>query len=445
MSCTSEIPHMSISVRSSLASATIGGSLALGMLGALAAAPLAFAAPVPVPASPAATCTDALGVANLYGEFIEGDDQHTPDAEGAVAVGGNADFRGGFTVGQELTAEQVKALPGGNALVVAGDITGDVRVMKGNGIHGGTLTGLAEAHNGKVTKGPSPIDFAAEFGKLRRVSTTLAATQSATAQWRLDGTGLRLTGTDPHYNGFVIPAAELEKAKEIRIKVPVGAVTVVSVKGASYHQEKAGTTGFLLWDEAGKREVLDDKLSSAADGRIRAKLLWNFPDATTVVKKSGNAWPGSVLAPNAAFDLGAGGPVNGSVIAKSLTGKGGAETHHYPFTGCLPGTPRPANTPSPGGTVPVATPVPSVTATPSAPGASTSASASPKPVAPGASASAGPRPSGSTPAAATGGTGGSGGGLALTGAGVALPLAIGGAVVLAAGAGMVLVARRRRA
>ncbi|MFE2283399.1 choice-of-anchor A family protein [Streptomyces sp. NPDC059443] len=428
---------MSISVRSSLASAAIGGSLAVTAIGVLAAAPLAVAAPAPTPA----TCTAALGAAGLYGEFIEGDDRHSPDAEGAVAIGGNADFRGGFTVGQELTAQQVKALPGGNALVVAGDIRGTVQVMNGNGTYGGTLSGTAEAHHGKVTGAPSPIDFAAEFRTLRKASGILAAApQSASAQWHLDGSNLRLTGTDARFNGFTVPAAELEKAKEIRIKVPAGAVTVVNVKGAAYDQAKAGTTGFFLWDEAAGREVLDDKTAGAAEGQVRAKLLWNFPDATKVAKNSGNAWPGSVLAPDAAFDLGSGGPVNGSVIAKSLTGTEGAETHHYPFTGCLPGNP-----------VPVVNPPKSAALTPSAsvpaPGTPT-APATPKPGTPGGSGSPSPSPSGSAPMNVTGGasgSGGSGGGLALTGAGAAVPLAIGGALVLAAGTGMVLVARRRRA
>ncbi|MBT2407131.1 MULTISPECIES: hypothetical protein [unclassified Streptomyces] len=49
------------------------------------------------------------------------------------------------------------------------------------------------------------------------------------------------------------------------------------------------------------------------------------------------------------------------------------------------------------------------------------------------------------PAAVTGGSGGSGGALAPNGAGMSVPLPIGGAVVPAAGTGTALVARRRRA
>ncbi|MGW6919521.1 choice-of-anchor A family protein [Kitasatospora sp. NPDC054939] len=429
------------------AALAVGGSLAL----AAVVAPAGHAAP-----TTGEQCR-SLGVANLYGEFIEGDDTHTPDAEGAVAVGGNADFTGGFSVGQELTDEQVKALPGGHALVVAGRITGhNTQVMKGNGVYGGKAPGaVVQAHRGTVAQGASPIDFAAEFAKLRAASTALAAapqTAGATAELR-DG-ALRLTAGDAKLNSFTVGAATLQGAKDVYLKVPAGSVTVVNVTGDAYDMAAAKTTGFHLWDEGRKAYVLDDKLQSAAGGAIRAKLLWNFPTATKVVKNSQAAWAGTVLSPNAAFDLGKGGPVNGSVIAKSLTGSGGAETHHYPFTGCLPTEVPPTPTvpptvpPGPSGS-PTATPgagTPSATGTPSgpaSPSASDSPGAGPTPGAsgsPSASAPAGTAPASPSPSAT-----GTGGGLASTGSGPVLPLAVGGAVVLAAGAGIVVVARRRAA
>ncbi|WP_224275287.1 choice-of-anchor A family protein, partial [Streptomyces sp. LS1784] len=380
-------------ISTSAAALAVGGSLALAGL----VAPAAHAA------DPAQECR-SLGVANLYGEFIEGDDTHTPDAEGAVAVGGNADFTGGFSVGQELTAAQVDALPGKNALVVAGRITGhNTQVMKGNGVFGSKADGaVVQAHQGAVGQGPSPIDFKAEFAKLRAAATALAAVpQTAGATVQAEGAKLTLTGGDTKYNSFTVDAAKLQGAKDVYLKVPAGSVTVVNVTGGSYDMAAAGTTGFHLWDEGRKTFVLDDKLQSAAGGAIRAKLLWNFPTATKVVKNSQAAWAGTVLAPNAAFDLGSGGPVNGSVIAASLTGRGGAETHHYPFTGCLPGTvPTPSGTP----TVPPTVPSGSPSATPSAstsPSGSASPSGSPSaPTSgkPSASGSAGPSAGGSTTA-----------------------------------------------
>ncbi|MFJ9442750.1 choice-of-anchor A family protein [Kitasatospora sp. NPDC101235] len=431
-------------ISTSAAALAVGGSLALAGL----VAPAAHAA------DHAQECR-SLGVANLYGEFIEGDDTHTPDAEGAVAVGGNADFTGGFSVGQELTAAQVDALPGKNALVVAGKITGhNTQVMKGNGVFGSKADGaVVQAHAGSIAQGPSPIDFKAEFAKLRAAATSLAAVpQTAGATVQAEGAKLTLTGGDAKYNNFTVDAAKLQGAKDVFVKVPAGSVTVINVTGGSYDMAAAGTTGFHLWDEGKKTFVLDDKLQSAAGGAIRAKLLWNFPTATKVVKNSQAAWAGTVLAPNAAFDLGSGGPVNGSVIAASLTGKGGAETHHYPFTGCLPGTvPTPSGTPTVPPTVPSGSPsvTPSASTSPSGSASPSGSPSAPTSGKPSASGSASPSVGGSTTApVASGGPSAqpdAGGNLAHTGSGPVLPLAIGGAVVLAAGGAIVVAARRKAA
>lgn len=439
------------------AALALGGSLALAGLVAPAAAHAT---------EPGRQC-QGLGVANLYGEFIEGDDTHTPDAEGAVAVGGNADFTGGFSVGQELTADQVAALPGGNALVVAGKITGhNTQVMKGNGVYGSKAAGaVVDAHQGKISQGASPIDFKAEFTKLRAAAAALAAApQTAGATVEAKGADLYLSSADAKLNSFTVGAATLQGATNVFVKVPVGSVTVVTVTGDGYDMAAARTTGFHLWDEGKKAYVLDDKLQSAAGGAVRAKLLWNFPTATKVVKNSQAAWAGTVLAPNAAFDLGSGGPVNGSVIAKSLTGKGGAETHHYPFTGCLttevPPTAPPTVPPVVPSGSPSATTTPSASGTPSTlgtPGASVTPSASGSPSTPtggkpSPSASGGPSASASPSAAAVPSASASpsveastGGGLAHTGSGPVVPLAIGGAIVIAAGGAIVVAARRRAA
>ncbi|MFE9429306.1 choice-of-anchor A family protein [Kitasatospora sp. NPDC006697] len=453
------------------AALALGGSL---VLGAVATASSAVAAPQ--------ACTTAgLGVAGRYGEFIEGNDTHSPDAEGAVAVGGDADFGHGFSVGQELTPAEVQALPGQNALVVAGNINvggGNTEVMHGNGVYAGQKTGggRLEGHQGTVTHGPSPIDFAAEFGRLRALSSALAA-QGATAgtSVQLGGTTLTLTGTDGSFNGFQVTAAQLQGAKAIQLNVPKGAVTVVNVSGDSYDSKAAGTTSMWIWDHAKNQYVLDDKLQSADGGAERAALLWNFPTAKSFLKNSQLAWAGSVLAPNADFDLGTGAPVNGSVIAHSLVGSGGAETHHFPFTACLPGTttptspaPQPSSSTPGGGTVPstgapqpsTSAPAPSGGATTPAPSGSASQPAATAPAAthPAGSGSTAPAPtaSGSTtaPAAAAPSTSASPsasptpqhtGGLAFTGAEGIMPLTVGGLLVLAGGGGIVYATRRRAA
>ncbi|GLW69457.1 hypothetical protein Kpho02_17560 [Kitasatospora phosalacinea] len=423
----------------SAAAVALGGSLALA----------ALVVPTAATAAPATggTCFD-LGVAGKYGEFIEGNDTHSPDAEGAVAVGGNADFsKSGFTVGNELTKAEVDALPGGYALVVGGDLIQNgahVQVMKGKGVYAGKVVGGGQLEG--VSKGTSPIDFGKEFANLRHVSTELAKTTGG-APVSQDRT-ITFTGTDATTNVFTVTAEVLQKAGDVYLKVPAGSTTIVNVTGGAYDQNKGPTTGFWIWDHARSAYVQDDKSQSADGGAERAKLLWNFPTATSVTKRSGNAWPGSILAPNAAFELGTGGPVNGSVWAKSLTGSGGAETHHYPFAGCLPGgtTTVPSSSPSPSastGTGTPGSPAPSGSA-PATPGGS----ASPSPSASGPG-SAAPSPSasrsGSTGGGSNGGGGGGGGGLAFTGAEGITTLTVGGIVVLAAGGGIVYAARRKKA
>ncbi|MFB7944131.1 choice-of-anchor A family protein [Kitasatospora phosalacinea] len=420
----------------SAAAVALGGSLALA----------ALVVPTTATAAPATggTCFD-LGVAGKYGEFIEGNDTHSPDAEGAVAVGGNADFsKSGFTVGNELTKAEVDALPGGYSLVVGGDLIQNgahVQVMKGKGVYVGKVVGGGQLEG--VSKGTSPIDFGKEFANLRHVSTELAKTTGG-APVSQDKT-ITFTGTDATTNVFTVTAEVLQKAGDVYIKVPKGSTTIINVTGGAYDQNKGPTTGFWIWDNAKGTYVQDDKTQSADGGAERAELLWNFPTATSVTKRSGNAWPGSILAPNAAFDLGTGGPVNGSVWAKSLTGSGGAETHHYPFSGCLPGgtTTVPSGSPSPSASTSTGTsesPAPSGSAS-----ATPGGSESPQPSASG-SGSAAPSPSATPTGSAGGGSnGGGGGGLAFTGADGILPLTIGGLVVLGAGGGIVYAARRKKA
>ncbi|WP_328866652.1 choice-of-anchor A family protein [Streptomyces sp. NBC_00304] len=421
-------------ISAATAATVLGGSLALGLI----SIPAAQA----TPAGPSECATDAFGVAGKYGEFVLGDDVHSPDAEGAVAVGGNADFRGGFSVANELTAAEVAALPGQASLVVRGDLLngGSVTaVMKGNAAVGGKVSDRAvELHSGSFRKDAGLIDFDAEFTKLRGYSAALAG-EAATdgTQVKADGSRLTLTGDSTTRNVFRVTAGQLEQAKEVFLKVPAGATSLVNVSGDSYDMATAGTTGFFL--SGGQDFVLDDKLQSASDGKVRDRLLWNFPDARTITKNSQAAWPGSVLAPRAHLELGTAAPVNGSVWVASLHGSGGAETHHFPFSGCLPGTgetPSPGETP--GATPPVvSTPSGSTTPAPSdTPAGSASPSASPSGSASQPAEAGTPTPSQSSTAPAEGD-------LASTGSSGTLPLIAGTAVVLAAGAGLVVASRRR--
>ncbi|MFC7308225.1 choice-of-anchor A family protein [Streptomyces monticola] len=401
---------------------------AFALAGSLVLAGASGAAATSQPSQSCAT-GNLLGTAGHYNEFVEGDALRAPDSEGAVAIGGDADFTGGFSVGGRLAS--TASLPGGASLVVGGTLTSGEKAYTvlehGNGVYGGLTGRDVEVKDRGATagQGKSPVDFAAEFAKLRALSNKLTANQ-ANGTVQLSGSGqatrLALTGKQPGLNVFTVDGAQLQRAKHIVISAPEGATVLVNVTGGAYDQATAATYRI--------------------DGRA-GRLLWNFPTATKVTKHSHNAWPGTVLAPNAAVDLGDGGPVNGTVIAKSLRGTGSAETHHHPFTGCLT---KPAGDETTQPSNPEQEQQPNQddsTAAPTAPGhpdeqtpATDKDSAAPAPVQDSSSPSPAGHTSGPDDHSKPAGL------LALTGGNVG-PLAGMGAAVVTLGAGFLYMARRR--
>ncbi|MFI8822595.1 choice-of-anchor A family protein [Streptomyces sp. NPDC053431] len=352
-----------------------------------------------------ACAPNPLGTAGRYAEFVERDSVRHSDSEGAVAVGGDATFgspeqRSGFSIGSRLGSADLAALPGGHSLVVGGTLYANQVVLdKGTGVAGKVVdrstpgSGFGVDGN-KVKEGPSPIDFGKEFGSLRALSAGWATVDpNGTVASDQGGQGLFLTGTDRQLNVFAVDAADLQKARAITLKVPAGASTLVNVLGTSYDMNAAATYGVYYQGESGAPVIDDYDLPSDAFRQIRAKLLWNFPQAESV-KKNHTSWPGTVLAPNATVEMGGKGVgpghVNGSVIAEKLITVPGAETHQMNFTGCLPGGQRPGPVVPPEQPKPTETPVPTAPPTPTG-------TASPKPSSPATSA---PTPSQSTSAAA---------------------------------------------
>ncbi|MFJ8659010.1 choice-of-anchor A family protein [Streptomyces sp. NPDC093795] len=327
--------------------------------------------------------TQPLGTAGLYAEFVEKDSTRHSDSEGAVAVGGDARFGdpkqpSGFSVGHKLTGADLAKLPGGHSLVVGGTLYANQVVLDhGSGVAGKVVDLSTPGQGfgvdgGKVKEGASPaspVDFAKEFTRLRALSTGWAGIEpNGTVAG--SGDGLFLTGGDPKLNVFAVNAADLEKARAITLKVPVGSSTLVNVLGASYDMNKSATYGVYYQGADGTAPVIDD-YALASDGfrQIRSQLLWNFPQAESV-KKNYTSWPGTILAPNAAVEMGGKnigpGHVNGSVIAESLDTVPGAETHRMNFSGCLPKETKPGPVVTPETPAPIETPVPTPPATPSA-------------------------------------------------------------------------------
>lgn len=429
----------------------------LGMTGALLAGSVAEAS-----AAPASLCGDAaLGAAGAYAEFVEGDSVRFADSEGAVAVGGDARFGDpktgqGFSIGAKLTGADLGKLPGKHSMLVGGTLRANQVVLsKGSGLYAGLeKTGEQFAVDGEHAAGSSPLDFGAEFEKLRSRSAGWGAAQGkGSVQRTADAGTLTLTGEDKQLNVFAVNAADLQKAASVAIKVPTGATTLVNVIGAGYDSSKL--YGIYLWDAQSGSYVLDDYQAGSAQFKaVRSKLLWNFPTATSVVKNHAS-WPGTILAPRAHVELGRGsgagsvapGHVNGSVIAKRLSSVPGAETHQMTFSGCLPaaadpGKPDPSVPPVPECdeivSTPPALPKPPDPIAPADPGKpSASASPSKKPSDSSTSGAVAPVDS---PSADPGVTGD----LAATGGGVPPGFIAAGLAAVASGAALVAVTRRRR-
>ncbi|MER5561279.1 choice-of-anchor A family protein [Streptomyces sp. NPDC002506] len=399
--------------------------------------------------------TDPLGTAGKYAEFVEGDATRYSDSEGAVAVGGDAHFGDGrtgqgFSVGAGLGGDDLGALPSHNSLVVGGTLSANQVVLrKGSGVYGelrGTNRPGSFAIDGPHAQGSSPVDFKREFAALRASSTAWAALQAnGTAARPTNGKALLLTGSDPERNVFTLNAADLQQANRMALKVPAGSTTLVNVLGSSYDMAAAGLSGVEIWDPQSKAFVLDDYAAgSAAFKALRSKLLWNFPQATSLVKNSAS-WPGTILAPDAAVQLGNAktgpGHVNGAVIARKLTSVPGAETHQMVFSGCLPAGRAPSKPlPSAAHPAPTGTALPPP-ATPKSSGTNGKKPSTPASPSPSATQAGSPTPT-ATPAPGAVEKGR----LALTGGGVG-PLFVTGAVatLLAGGACTAYAVIRRRA
>ena len=290
-----------------------------------------------------------LGVANAFNVFSLGDDtQSGTDAQGRVAVGGNANFGGsGYTVASNRPGgSAVNLVVGGNYSNTYNTVNGSVAVGGNATINGPTINGnLAAAGsvtlsgygsiNGSVTYGTGytnpnttvasgaaqgsttlPVDFGAARTYLTSLSTALAnAASTGTATFTGNAATntmgqITLTGTGTTSNVFHIRGADLALAYGLAITAPAGSTVVIDVDGAV---DRMASFGFSY---------------SGVDNQ---HVLFNFGAATSLTF-SAIGIQGSVLAPLAALNF-AGGNIDGTLVAGSISG--GGESHDYAFQGDL--------------------------------------------------------------------------------------------------------------
>ena len=264
-----------------------------------------------------------FGLANDYNVFVLGDmTMSNTDAEGRVAVGGNATLSN-YGVGAGITPLP----PSGVDLSFV--VEGTVNVTAGSNASGNTvinpnstvITYTMGSPNGQLITG-TPIDFMAAGQYLKCASAFWGALMP-------NGTGqviygqLNLTGTDEVLNVFSLDSTNLygtglslAQLNGINIIAPLESTILINVDGLAI--------------QYGSYQIFRN--GTAATRENAHRIVWNFPQALTW-SNSTTAIYGSVLAPfasaNTTFSQ-----INGNIIFDRYSGN--AESHNELFIGALP-------------------------------------------------------------------------------------------------------------
>jgi len=292
-------------------------SVFLGFSSAILATPILGASAAP--ATPAAT-----GPGNnpfSYNEFIDTNSYRANvDSRGSVAVGGNLNITGSFTVAD---GPNITYTCSDNTLVVGGNIVGaaagtTLSIAEGMALYSGTLTNVNIYSNANPQCNPvassGTTSFTSAWNTAANDSSTWAGTASNSTVTVAPG-GVNLTGTSPTVNYFSVAASQLTGV--VDITVPTGSTSIINVTGTTYTNsvtniEFNGAAATIPEDEA---------------------TLWNFPNMTAMSFENGIQWEGAILAPLATVQYN-NGKIDGNLIAYQLgtaTNPANVETHERYF------------------------------------------------------------------------------------------------------------------
>jgi choice-of-anchor A domain-containing protein len=208
------------------------------------------------------------------------------DTDGPVASSGTTNLSY-FSLNIKRREPLALLSQGGNNLT-SGSIYGAVQYS--HHFTDGNVT-YFDAPRPSAATSPFPIDFATTRAKLAAMSQALKAYDAIPAT-KAFGT-VTFTGSDPELNVFSIPASMLTGTTAYSFMVPALSNIIVNVSGTSPAFANAGMGGNMTF------------------GRV----VWNFPDATTL-QISSMAFNGAILAPNAAANFN-NGSISGTVVVGS--------------------------------------------------------------------------------------------------------------------------------
>lgn len=289
-----------------------------------------------------------LGPAGDFNDFVYQDNtQFNTDAEGRVAVGGNANFLPGYSIASKMGNNTDNLIVRGNltnqwnsvhgGVLVGGDlnwqgptifgrvnVNGNANFGNSGGSIGGTVNVVGlytrpafgfPTNAVPPTVTAMPFDFDAVQNYLLSMSSALSAiTPNGTTTISFNQVHLQATNPLSTLVVFNVTGAQMANAAGagLFIDAPAGATVVVNVSGATDSMTSMGI--------------------SLTGGVDKQHVLYNFYQASSLTINSIGVL-GTILAPNANVNF-AGGNIDGTMIAKNLSGQG--ESHWYPFQGSLP-------------------------------------------------------------------------------------------------------------
>lgn len=264
-----------------------------------------------------------FGLANEYNVFVfDNMNLSNTDAEGRVAVGGNATLSN-YGVGAGI----IPLPPAGTDPSFV--VNGDINVSAGSNASGNTIINPTSNvisytmgnPNGSFITG-TPIDFI-EAKRYLTCASQFWSTLQPNGSGEVIFNQLNLTGTDEILNIFNFDASDiyntgiaLNQLNGINIIAPVNATILINVLGTNI--------------QYGSYQIFRNGVAASRENA--RKIVWNYPEALTW-SNSTTAIYGSVLAPFAAATT-TFSQINGNIIFESFVGN--AESHNELFIGELP-------------------------------------------------------------------------------------------------------------
>jgi choice-of-anchor A domain-containing protein len=260
-----------------------------------------------------------LGAAENYNAFIlQNMNEHNTDAEGRIAVGGNATLTD-YGIGNVLTNSNGTD----NRLVVGGNLTyNGGQVFGGDVVVGGTVNASVyfNCSPNCAVKSGQPINFSTATQEYDTLSQSLGAiVATGTTQYQYGGIELQGNNSSS-LDVFTINGSEFSSSSYLNLNnIGSNATVLLNITGNNVNIQNFGLN---------------------LNGVNKQDILFNFENATQLTTSS-FSFEGSVLAPFANFSF-SNGNLEGTLIANSLSGTG--ELHNYAFQGNLPvgvNTPQP--------------------------------------------------------------------------------------------------------